>query len=340
MLFIEKKYRAGFTLVELLVVIAIIGILIALLLPAVQKAREAARRLQCANNLKQHGLGILNYENANGIFPPGGLNGKYSHGFSFWVRIMPYLEASRVLEELPEDASGWLPEESQEVINIFRGQFWPFLFCPSSEMEPFTLNWQFSGRWAAAGKVNVMKATYAGIMGSVKHRSAEHQAFWKSSSAFDKGILSWGGILIKEEQFYSARTGLPEFKSVSTRDVTDGTSNTMMIGEQSRKCYDANGFQDYVDCESGCGHGFQMGPSVGSSERAFNLTAVMYGINERNYNLYGIEYNCGCNRPILSAHSGGAQVLLADGAVNFLEEGTDIGVLYNLADRDDGNTLQ
>ena len=97
------RARRGFTLVELLVVIAIIGILVALLLPAVQAAREAARRTQCTNNLKQLGLAVHNYENTNKELPPGGLTptgGSYGH--SWWVRILPYIEQGNVYDKFDQ----------------------------------------------------------------------------------------------------------------------------------------------------------------------------------------------------------------------------------------------
>src|SRR5688572_28592874 len=101
--------RSGFTLVELLVVIAIIGILIALLLPAVQAAREAARRTQCSNNLKQIGLGLQNYHSAHKSFPPGGVL-RNNQGHSWWLLICPYVEETSIYQrfQLNNDTTGWV----------------------------------------------------------------------------------------------------------------------------------------------------------------------------------------------------------------------------------------
>ena len=104
-----RRPPSAFTLVELLVVITIIGILIALLLPAVQAAREAARRMQCANNLKQVGVALLNYEHACGTFPPGGLTLPSSCGHSWWVRILPYVEQENIFDQFEQNGgSGWI----------------------------------------------------------------------------------------------------------------------------------------------------------------------------------------------------------------------------------------
>jgi prepilin-type N-terminal cleavage/methylation domain-containing protein/prepilin-type processing-associated H-X9-DG protein len=317
--------RRGFTLVELLVVIAIIGILIALLLPAVQAAREAARRTQCANNLRNVGTALLNYESSAGSLPPGGLYApKGGYGHSWWIRIMQFIEQEAIHEMFDDKGekssagyTGWVGGDGYggNVHNrdILRDKFFPFMYCPSSTLPKFVLN------NAEHNNGNVMSATYAGIAGALDHPSTKNRG----------GTASWGKI--------STGGALVMLKKVSIRDITDGTTNTFMVGEQSGWCIDSQGKQ--ADCRSDCFHGFPMGPANESWERAFNTTCVVHRINERSMDALGVEGNCGPNRPIQSAHPGGAQVLMADGSARFMQEDAEVQVLYDLANRDDGHVI-
>lgn len=308
----------GFTLVELLVVIAIIGILLALLLPAVQMAREAARRSQCSNNLKQVGLALLNYESQNRCFPPGGLwTGAGLYGHSWWVRILPFAEESEICADFDQlgETTGWLGEGgNKNNRDLFRKQFFSFMKCPSTTLDTYVLN-AAEHEWAS-----VQSASYTGISGALDHNTTRD----KGPTPGAYGKVSWGGVLVVGQ-------------AITIADISDGTTKTMMVSEQSGPCIDASGNQ--VDCRSDCEHGFPMGPARkdhDSWERQYNLTCVVHLIGEKSYELLGVAGDCGPNRPLQSPHRGGVNALLADGSVQFYSNTIDLQVLYNLANRNDG----
>jgi prepilin-type N-terminal cleavage/methylation domain-containing protein len=313
------RKRFGFTLVELLVVIAIIGVLVALLLPAVQAAREAARRMQCTNNLKQIGLAILNYESANKELPPGGLvqaNGTYGH--SWWVRILPYCEQGNVYDKFDQkmSSSGWLGFTSPHANrDLLRDVQFPFMYCPSSSLPKLVLT------DPAHSKSNIMSPTYAGVSGATDHTTAKN----KNPTGGADGRVSLGGAFI-------VHRGIP------LGEVTDGTTNTMMVAETSDFCIDNTGKR--VDCRSDCGHGFTMGPGNDGWERAFNMVTVIHRLGEKSYMGLGVPGNCGPNRPIQSVHTGGANIVCIDGSVHFVNESIEVQVQYNLANRDDGKVFK
>ncbi len=328
-----RSSRTGFTLVELLVVIAIIGILVSLLLPAVQMAREAARRSKCLNNLKQIGLAMHNYLSVHGVFPPGALStaaGDFGH--SWLVRILPYLEEESIYNEFDQNSSvtGRLVPDSQpwnrRNRDLLRDQIFPFMFCPSSTLEKLVLT-NFGME-----SPNVMSSTYVGISGARDHPTTRDK-----NPTGAPGYISWGGVLLAEAALPSQpgqSVGLTSV-AVSPAMIKDGTSRTMMVGEQSGWCIDDRGVR--VDCRSDCGYGFAMGVSRRDTwERQYNLTCVIHPIGEFSYLAYGVAGDCGPNRPLQSAHPGGAQFLMADGSAQFMGSSTDIQVLYNLANRDDG----
>jgi len=293
----------GGTLVELLVVNAIIGILIALLLPAVNAAREAARRIQCLNNLKQIGLGILNYESANGSYPPGGIRNGY--GISWWVRTLPYIKEDTIYQQLDTAGSGagWLGLHTHNA-NILRDKFFAYMYCPSSDVPKFTMN---TGNWDQ----NVMSATYSGIAGSADHPSAADLV--KGNPQF--GIASVGGILHSARHDPNDWQLSPNWEQdVTVRRVSDGTSKTMMVGEQSDWCYQIDGVP--ITCQSDWWHGFAMGPGREWRSRVFNVTTVLHRINFKSQREIGIM-NAGANSPLQSVHTGAPRLCLPTARPNF-----------------------
>jgi prepilin-type N-terminal cleavage/methylation domain-containing protein len=309
--------RRGFTLIELLVVIAIIAILIALLLPAVQQAREAARRTQCRNNLKQMGLAMHNYHDTNLMFPPGGLRAG-SYGTTWAVRMLPFIDQAPLYNKLDlvgtPGAIGWVGQNAQNGIAC-NGLTLPVYFCPSSTLPERVL-----AGFSAQIDTGIPTPTYTAMAGSTIHSSARNA----SIGGVTGGRHSFGGVM-------------PGDRGKRIRDVTDGTTNVMCIVEQSAFCVDSAGAK--VDCRADCGHSFLMGTSNDGSDRMFNVTTLIHKVGERSIDAAGVNGNCGPNRPILSQHEGGAHVLLADGAVKFLSSSMNLTTLYYLADTDDGNPV-
>jgi prepilin-type processing-associated H-X9-DG protein len=290
----------------------------------VQAAREAARKMQCTNNLKQIGLAILNYDNSFGTLPPGGL---FSAGIgtSWWVRILPYVESANTSDKYDYTWGGWLGGGGGNC-DLLRNQRFPFMYCPSSTLPPLVLD---GAGWSFA---NVQSATYAGISGSTRHKTVFNGS-WNGIT----GRISDGGVLIGGRQNHPAR-------AIPIAEITDGTSNTMAVGEQSDflqplaagtpKDHACPGFGD---CRADSWHGFPMGPC--GDDRQYNVTTVLYAVNWKTVGGIGLDSGYPWNTPIQSVHPGGANVSMVDGSVQFLSESLDIDVLYDLADRDDGHAI-
>lgn len=321
----------GFTLVELLVVIAIIGILIGMLLPAVQQVREAARRTQCLNNLRQTSLACMNYESAHQNFPPGnGLSSAW--GNSFWPYILPFIEQGNLAAGYDLSLPGWTGDSrSGREFNreVVRDVTLPFLVCPSSSLPVFPVNYggqpdeQYAGTDNRDDLITAMISCYVGISGSTEHSSA--------TSGRENSFNSNGGVLLPPDQ----ESDPAKDQTISFGQISDGSTNTLLIGEQSDWMERDDGTK--VDCRSDGNHGFTMGTN-GNNNRRWNITVVRHPINEKVISrALGSDGNFGSNRPIQSAHPGGANVSVCDGSVHFLSDSTNIEVLFDLADRDDGD---
>jgi prepilin-type N-terminal cleavage/methylation domain-containing protein len=277
---------AAFTLVELLVVITIIGVLIALLLPAVQAAREAARRLQCQNNLKQIGVAVFNYESAMRSFPPGGIVNKAStgalgNGLSMHVFILPYMEMSGLWNTFKFDRS---------IDTYVSGENTPIgaYVCPSAlSSKVFG-----AGLWWYDNQ-------YDPVMGPTGTNMFTGQPYPRVGD---------GG----QGQF--ANTGILYMGSgTRVADVSDGLSNTFLVGEQS--------------WDDGLHMSWPRSTSGGSTaEMSYCCRNLRYTLNSiKSGNLNDISFG--------SEHPGGAQFLLGDGSVSFLSENTQLTILQAAATR-------
>ena len=353
----KKSNRTAFTLVELLVVIAIIGILVGLLLPAVQSAREAARRMQCSNSLKQLGLALHNYESAlrklpagcgHSSFPRGGV-GTHSFGPSYIGMILPYLEQTAAYNSMTwlGKSPGYVGEAAPSGGNLnfpFAKGCNPPTVCPS--FAPF-------GQQPNRENYNV----YAGIAGAADMVSYNETRVFSFTQGGGIAKASGGGLL-----------GANSF--VAFRSATDGLSNTMMIGEQGGKILRLDGVTpSWMLASQGAATqgtnnvtGWLIGtreagqmpfpdPTCGTQgntggcdndHRYFNVTTVRYRIRQAPFAdtiFGGMSSAMGANNPLASFHSGGIQACFGDGSVHFISESIDLETLKKLATRDDGQPL-
>ncbi len=348
--------RSGFTLIELLVVIAIIGVLVAILLPAVQQAREAARRSQCQNNIKQIGLALHNYEGTYATFPFGTRGGTYwsqanvKDGTNWRTMVLPYLDQAGVYNQLDFTASfgagvtpanafcqlNGLPSSnivlSRLVVAAFR--------CPSSALEMFPSNYynnsaalQTQNDTANSGFNNQGKAMgiqYVGIQGAA--RTFDWIAGGDDGRTWDCGH-GWSCIQGMLTVNASQRIG----------NCKDGTSNTIIVAEQSGLSGTANGGQgsDRTSNYYGGWAGARQiaAPAAGCSDNwQTGTTCVRWAPNSKiEHAGNGAPYRNNTN--INSFHSGGASALLTDGSVRFISDTIDFQSLKKLCIRDDNQPL-
>ncbi len=352
----NRRVRTAFTLVELLVVIAIIAMLVTLLVPAVQSAREAARRVQCINNLKQIGLGFLNHHSAREEFPfgaytdqpPVGRATVEAWGSAWTVFILPYVEESSLFDQMVfgPGGSGWPAGHNYAVVGDTRVEIYQ---CPSSPLT--TRSTVGNPVWDAPVpdmSPRIMTNHFAGISGFGIPQTGQQEFDIIGFNELRKvpkasfGTSSGGGLL-----FAGGNTKIAK--------VTDGTSKTMLVSEQNDLLF-ANDRQA-LPIGTGIPYGWLIGsnksrpPFIEASGdwRAHQCTTVRYSINQKTGWPFQKEFGqassdsnrtgvgvIGSNIPLNSAHPGGINTLFADGSVRFQQDNLSLSTLAKLATRDDG----
>ena len=323
---IGRRKTRGFTLIELLVVIAIIAVLIALLLPAVQQAREAARRTQCKNNLKQLGLAVHNYHDTYQGFQLGCEGQQNGWGISMWVGLLPNFDQAPMYNawDMNGTHTGWVDVNANNGA-LANGKSIPVFNCPSSPVPVFG-----APRGNAPAGVNV--PSYAGNAGTI---NTTFGTFTENRSGSNgHGQFGKGGFYIQGSW-------------TKMRDLVDGTTNVVCIAEQSDWCKDSSNGNAKFDCRSsgggGPGYGWSMGQGSNNfaSDRQHGLSTTQYQPGSKIFNgrPAGLDSDLGANFPVQSAHTGGSHVLLGDGSVRFISDNINYQTYLMLACRDDGNVV-
>ncbi len=292
--------RRGFTLIELLVVIAIIAVLVGLLLPAVQKVREAANRIKCQNNLKQMGIACQAYHAANGAFPPGfTATAAYpdtAPGWGWATYLLPYLDGDNVYSQINLSQPVQSSPAIQNALSVY--------LCPSDQAPsvPFALT-------DAAG-ATVARAAPSSYAATVGDDSCE------TDDPTGNGVF-----------YRNSRTRIA--------DITDGSSNTVLIGDRSWA--QAHGIWAGVPADAVLRAGvLNTWPNATASAPTFVLAHNNF-INIRTDSDGGLD-------DFSSNHPGGVNLLFADGSVHFLRSITDDGMerraFWALGTRAGGETVQ
>ena len=315
--------RRGFTLIELLVVIAIIAILIALLVPAVQKVREAAARTQCQNNLKQISLGMHNYVSAHKKFPTGGEKTGPVYLIGWPALIFPYLEQNnlnRGMEQLgPKFVTTRMPWRFKTSPHFGTDTMFttpiPIFVCPSSELGGLSPDAGFAGH----AEIN------ANSQGALHYRAnggAQNLGFVAGKST-DPTLAAYRG-------YTTSGVIYPESR-VRPTGITDGTSNTLLLGEtSSAKGWPTAGISAWGRIQPWT-WGFYNYDNISAADSGYLML-------DHKYVQYPIGYSgtfLPNNTPYKSLHSGGdgANFAFCDGSVRFLHNSTALNVLQWLATR-------
>jgi prepilin-type N-terminal cleavage/methylation domain-containing protein len=358
---LSTKNRArAFTLIELLVVIAIIAILIALLLPAVQQAREAARRTQCKNNLKQLGLACHNYHDTYNQFPMNWFNGlndeqpdpanpRYVNGSWPWtVMALPYMEQANLYTQIsgyfgvagsvkvPNCGMGYtvsiggIPSPRQLALTRI-----PIFVCPSNDQPPIRLEQCIeidNGGWGTAPYFGPAAGLdYIGNLGHIWggwKDCGDVPDFPSSDGRFVRGSAGTPWVSERWNNDVGNINGVFMYRgSRGIHEIVDGTSNTVLLFESMHWKNHRNGFDRNARIDA------NWASPLGA------VNTMRNPINNKNPAWSPTDINDPrCSGPS-SNHTGGCQIVLCDGSVRFVSENIDNSVRYNISNRRDGNVV-
>lgn len=286
--------RRAFTLVELLVVIAIIGVLVSLLLPAVQSARESARRTQCNNNLKQLAVAMQSYLDTYNVFPPGGMSG--GNQLSWHTLILPYLEMKGLQSDINYNAVGF----NNNLIAAAPGFVPPWLtkvptyLCNSA---PSTIHNTTQMPNPSGQDIGGYTTHYYGVMGPIGVNPASTKAPPNNIYKVDAQGCALQGVLGRDTKNLF-------------QDIIDGSSNTFLVGEIA--WFDADSYRSWMRGCSGAAGSFYCG-GCKNVEFPINTAAWTSGSDA---DLNRVSFG--------SMHPGGSQFALCDGSVRFINQSVDM----------------
>lgn len=314
------RRRLAFTLVELLVVISIIGVLVGLLLPAVQAAREAARRMQCGNNLRQLSLAFQNYESAYKTLPPSRItSGLSQHGFASF--LLPMIEQTTVFNTYQFNTPWWDPRTYQAIRSNI--STWVCPTTPGNRTLPTAVE---QSRYVAIPPEGLGNSDYV-----VTHEVMK--CFFEANNlplpvGIARGIP---GVIDRD-------------RAVKMASVRDGVSNTLLFAETAGRpsLYYVNTQKDMIATKDGWGWADPR--AIGTSLEGASSDGRLLNDTDRNFphvsRIYGkCSINCTNHSEYYSFHAGAMQISLLDGSTRTLSQTIEAGILGALVTRDNGEIV-